>query len=85
MGSLRLPACTHDPVGGNRLGLALDPERPERLDLGRAAEEREGRLTDQYLARRRGLLEPLGDHDRVTGDKPVALGRIAGDDDLARC
>ena len=42
--ALRRVVHAQQPVGGNRLGLALQLERLDRLDLGRVANERERRL-----------------------------------------
>ena len=42
--TLRRVAHPQQPIGGNRLGLALQLERLDRLDLGRVADERERRL-----------------------------------------
>ena len=67
----------------DRLRLALQLERLERLDEHRVAHEPVGRLADQDLARAGGGLEALGDDDGVAGDERVASRRIAGDD-LAR-
>ena len=77
---LRRLAHAHDAVGGDRLGSARQLQRLDRLDLGGVADERERRLADQHLARRRGLLEPLADRDRVPGDEAAARCRAAGDD-----
>ncbi len=74
---LRRVAHVEEPVGGNRLGLAFQNERLDRLDLGRVAGKRERRRSDQHLARLGRLLQPGGDVDRVAGREPL-LG--AGDD-----
>ena len=68
---LRRVAHAQQPVGGNRLGLALQLERLDRLDLDRVANERERRLPDQHLARLRRLLQPRGDVDRIAGRQPL--------------
>ena len=59
------PADREQPVGGNALGLALQLERLDRLDLDGVAHEPVGRLADQHLVGRRRLLEPRRDVDRV--------------------
>ena len=43
---LRRVVHTQEPVGGNRLGLALQLEWVDRLDLDCSADERERRLSD---------------------------------------
>ena len=68
---LRRVAHAQQPVGGNRLGLALQLERLDRLDVDRVANERERRLPDQHLARLRRLLQPRRDVDRVAGREPL--------------
>ena len=65
-------AHPQQPICGNRVGLALQLERFDRLDLRRVADEREGRASHQNLARLRRLLQPSGDVDRVTGRKASA-------------
>ena len=71
MPPLRRVAHAQEPVGGNRLGLALQLERLDRLDLGRVADERERRLPDQHLARLRRLLQPRRHVDRIAGRQPL--------------
>ena len=73
--ALRRLAHAQQPVGGNRLGLALQLERLDRLDLGRVADERERRLPDQHLARLRRLLQPRRDVDRIAGRQPLLRPR----------
>ena len=75
MPPLRRVTDTHEPVGGNRLGLALQLERLDQLDLDRVPHERERRLTEQHLARLRGLLQPSGNVDRVAGREPLLRPR----------
>ena len=58
---------TEEPVGGNRPGLAFQLKRLQTFDLDRVADESERRCSNQHLARRRGLLQPRGHVDRVTG------------------
>ncbi len=79
VGALRRFAHADQSVCGNGPQPALHLHRPNPLDLGRLADERERRLTDQHLARLRGLLESLTDRDRIPGDKPVAGGRTGND------
>ena len=73
--SLRGVEHPQQPVGGNRLGLALQLEGLDRLDVGSVADERERRLTDQYVARLRRLLQPSGDVDRIPGREPLLRPR----------
>jgi hypothetical protein len=75
--SLRLAVHVEQPVGGDRLGLTLEPERLHRLDVHSRSHERQRRVADQHLSGLRGLLESRGDVDRVTGHESL-LG--AGDD-----
>ena len=75
MPPLRRVVHAQQPVGGNRLGLALQLERLDRLDLDRLAYERERRLPDQHLARLRRLLQPSGDVDRIAGREPLLRSR----------
>ena len=79
---LRRLANTQEPEGGNRLGLALQLEGLDRLDLGRVSDERERRLSDQHLARLRRLLQPRRDVDRIAGRQPLLGPRhhLAGHD-----
>ena len=82
MPPLRRVANAQEPVGGDRLGLALQLEGLDRLDLGRLADERERRLPDQHLARLRRLLESRRDVDSIAGRQPL-LGpghHLAGHD-----
>ncbi len=60
-------AHVDQPVGGHALGLALELERLDRLDLDLAPHEAVGDLADEHLVGRRRLLEPGGDVDRVAG------------------
>ena len=64
--ALRCLPHAEEPVGGNRLGLALQLERLQLFDVDRAADERERRCSNQHLGWRRGLLQPRGHVDRVT-------------------
>jgi hypothetical protein len=73
----RLPNV-QEPVGGNGLGLPSQPERFDRLDLDRLANERERSRSEQNLAGLCCLLEARGDVDRVAG-RQALLG--TGDDD----
>ena len=75
MPPLRRVTDPHEPVGGNRIGLALQLEWRDRLDLDRVPHEREGRLTEQHCSRRRSLLQASGDVDRVTGREPLLRPR----------
>ena len=72
------PAAHRDQaVRLDRLRLALQLERLDRLDVDGATHELHRLRADVHLVRRRGLLEPRGDVDRVAGDEPLAR---AGDD-----
>ena len=68
---------------GDPLGLALEFERLNRFDLDRVANQLVGRLADQHLAGRRGLLQPRSHVHGVAGDQPLTGRDVAGDD-LAR-
>ena len=72
-----------EPERRHALGLALQLERLDGLDLDGVFHEPVGALADQHLARGRRLLEPRGDVHRVSGDEPLPARGIAGDD-LAR-
>ncbi len=67
-------------------GTTLLPLRLDRLRLAQlegASRGRDGALADEDLSRRRCLLEPCGDIDRVSGDEGGAFARPPHDD-LAR-
>ena len=76
-------AHADEPVGGYRLGLALQLERLDLLDLDVVADEPVRQRAEKDLALAGRLLEAGRDVDRVAGDEPLARGRVAGDD-LAR-
>ncbi len=63
------------PVGENRLRLALQLERLERLDVGCVANERERRLADQHVSGWGRLLQPSGDVDGIPGREPLLRPR----------
>ena len=65
------------PVRANGVGLPLQPERRDGLDLDGLAHELERRLAEQHLARLCRLLEPCGEVDGVAR-RQALLG--AGDD-----
>jgi hypothetical protein len=69
-----------EPVGGQRLGLALELERLDGLGGDGVADEPEGGLADQDLARRGGLLEAGGHVDGIPGDERLPAARVAGHD-----
>ena len=73
-------ATPTQPIGGDALGLALQLERLDRLDLDAVPDEPVGQLAEQHLALGRRLLEPRGDVDGVAGDESLAGRRVAGDD-----
>ena len=56
------------PVGRHAVALALYDKRLERLGVNRVTRKPERLLSDEDLARRRGALETLRDHDHVTAD-----------------
>ena len=68
-------------MGRNRVGLALQGQRLDRLDQNGILGQLQRLLADQDLPRLGGLLEPRGDVDRVAGGEAL---RRAGDD-LAGC
>ena len=72
-------AHADEPVGGNRLGLPLQAQRLDLLDLDVVADERVRERPDQDLALAGCLLEAGRDVDRIAGDEPLARGRVAGD------
>jgi hypothetical protein len=72
-----------EAVGRDRLGLALQLERLDLLDLDAVLDEPVRQLAEQDLALAGGLLEAGGDVDGVACDEPLAGRGVAGDD-LAR-
>ena len=70
----------HEPERRHRLGLALELERLDRLELGDVRDQLAGERPDQHLVRAGGLLEARGDVDGVAGDEPLPRCRIARDD-----
>jgi hypothetical protein len=80
------PACVagdagsdrQQPEGGDRLPLALEGERSDRLDGDRVADQAPGRLAQQHLTGGGGLLQPGGEVDRVAEHQGVADVGIAG-------
>ena len=72
-----------EPVRGDSLGLSLQLERLDRLDLDRLAGETVGQGADQDLHSACRLLESCGNIDRIPDDEMLSLGRIPGHD-LAR-
>ena len=81
----RVVGVTHaeEPVRRNTLGLALQLQRLDGLDLDRVPDEPIGRLADQHVECGRGLLEPRGHVHRVARHEALCARRVAGDD-LAR-
>ena len=69
---------------GDRLGLALEGQRRDGLDLDLVARQPIGERAEDDLAGAGGLLEPGRGVHRVAGDQPLAEARVAGDD-LAAC
>ena len=76
-GGAHLAVHREQAVGRDRLGLALQGQRLDRLDLDGILGQLQRRVADQDLARLGGLLEPGGEVDRVTGGQAL---RRAGDD-----
>jgi hypothetical protein len=64
----------------DRLGLALERQRLDGLDLDRITDEVVGELSDQDLVRRRGLLEAGGGVHGIAGDQALAGRRVARHD-----
>ena len=60
--------------GGDRLGLSLQGERLDRLGSDGFANQALRALADQRLPRRRRLLEPGGDVDRIAGGERLSVG-----------
>jgi hypothetical protein len=72
------------PYGGeserrDRLGLALQTEGCHRLDIDRVPDEAVGRLTEEYLAGGRRLLEAGRHVHGVPADEALSGRRIASD------
>ena len=67
------------PVGGDRLVLALHGQRLERLHDDGVAGEAVRHLADEDLAGRGRLLEALGDVDRLARHEALGTARVAGD------
>ena len=71
------------PVGRDRLGLALGVRSGSTASTTTASRPGVRRASDEDLAGRRGLLQASGRVDRVARDERGATGGVA-DDDLAR-
>ncbi len=74
---------THDldePVRLDLVGLALEFQGFDELDIDGVSDEVVGNLTDEHLARWRGLLEARGGVHGVAGDQALSGGRVAGND-----
>ena len=65
---------------GTGLLLALQVERGDRLHLDRILHQPIGRLAEEDLAGRSGLLQSGGDVHRVTRHETLAGGRVTGND-----
>ena len=76
---LRPCANRHQPVRNDRLGLALQLERRQRLDRYQLAEQLDRFRPEEDLVGLRGLLQTSSDVDRVTRCQPFLRSR----DDLA--
>src|SRR5262249_61438824 len=68
--ALLAPRDGHEAGRRDRLGLALERERLEHLDLDPAADEGQREIAQQHLPRAGGPLEPGGDVDPVTRGAP---------------
>ena len=78
---LRAWAANGDqPERGDRLGLALERQRRDRLDIDPVARKAVGQRPDDDLATTSRLLEPSRRVDRVAGDQPLPGAGVAGDD-----
>ena len=69
-----------EPEGRNALGLALQVERLDGLDVDGVFHQPVRGLADQHFARSGRLLEARGDVHGVSGDEPLPARGIAGDD-----
>ena len=78
----RVRSDTQQPVGDERLRLSFCVDRLGTFEFERALGKLPRGVPDQNVARLRGLLEPRGDVDGVTGRKGAALARhdLAGVD-----
>ena len=77
---------TEQTISRDRLGLALENERSDRLDPRIAFRQPAGRFAQEDRSRLGGLLEPGGDIGRIA-DHRVVHRQIIGDraeDDRAR-
>ena len=79
----RRVAHRDEPVGRHGLGLPLQLERLDLLDLDLVPDEAVGQLAEEHLALPGGLLETGGDVDGVAGHQALAARGVAGHD-LAR-
>ncbi len=70
----------HESVRGYPLGLPLELERLDGLDVDVVAHQAVGEVAEEDLLRSGGLLQSCGDVDRVAGDEPLTRRRVAGDD-----
>ena len=78
--SARGAADGDQPERGDGLGLALERQRRDGLDLDLVAREAVGQGPEDDLAGTRRLLEPRRRVDRVAGDQPLPGAGVAGDD-----
>ena len=67
-------------IRSHRLGLALGAERLDCLDAHHVANETEGRLAEQHLARPGRLLQPCGHVHRIARHERLPARRVAGHD-----
>ena len=82
-GTLCILADPDEAIGRDGLGLALELERFDLLDVDVVAHEPVGEVSEEDLLRPGCLLEASGDIDRIAGHESLARDRVAGDD-LAR-
>ena len=72
-----------DQVDAQRLGLALDLEWRQRLDIEQAAHVAVGVVGDQDAADGRRVLEPAGDIDGIAHGRELSRGADVADQDWA--
>ena len=77
--TFRLP-CGDEAVGRYALCFPFQLEGLDWLDFDCMPDQTVGRLADEHLARRSGLLEACGRVDRVAGYESLPGRHVAGDD-----
>ena len=76
-------AGAQQPPHRHRVGLALDPHRPQLLELEQPARRPERRLPHHHPTRRRHPLQPRGRVHHITHHALGLLGRVRADQGLA--